>query len=422
MNVVHFADANRFLTPLPTTSEAVERENNTFTVEVKDPDAPVDFYINGEKVLEGDERVEVKRGEKGKHQLILHKIAMSDCGIIEAKTPSNYGDEMITTSCSFDVAKGEERPVIGNVNNVTGIANKDCSWKMPYAVEGVQQSPLEVIVVKDGKELRIGQDVNVNLQGDNISLSVINPKREKSGTYKVILRNAQGQDEKDININIMDKPEPPQSCTVSDVYYDNCIVHWTPPKDDGGTDIKNYIIEALDIDAGTGGKWHEVAQTDSGSDGKIKCTGLHNKHRYRFRARAVNKIGASDPCEMLGDDILIKDPWDEPDKPGTPNVVDWGPNHCDLSWKPPESDGGADITHYEIEYMEKNMGMWEKGKTLSINQVRASGGLIHGTCDGLVEGSEYVFRIKAINKGGPSLPSDPSESMIAKTRYSKFEL
>ena len=29
----------------------------------------------------------------------------------------------------------------------------------------------------------------------------------------------------------------------------------------------------------------------------------------------------------------------------------WGPNHCDLSWKIPDSDGGAPITDYEIEYM-----------------------------------------------------------------------
>lgn len=65
------------------------------------------------------------------------------------------------------------------------------------------------------------------------------------------------------------------------------------------------------------------------------------------------------------------------------------------------------------------MGMWQTGKVLSVDQVRASGGLIHGTCDGLVEGSEYTFRIKAINKGGPSQPSDPSQSMIAKHRFSK---
>ena len=74
-------------------------------------------------------------------------------------------------------------------------------------------------------------------------MDVINPKREKSGTYKVIMKNAQGQCEQDIHVNIMDVPTPPQSVRVSDVYQDNCVVHWAPPKDDGGTDIKKYIVE-----------------------------------------------------------------------------------------------------------------------------------------------------------------------------------
>ena len=65
------------------------------------------------------------------------------------------------------------------------------------------------------------------------------------------------------------------------------------------------------------------------------------------------------------------------------------------------------------------MGMWEKGVTIPAKQIRNVGGMLHGTCPGLVEGNEYVFRIKAVNKGGPSLPSPQSESMIAKTRFSK---
>ena len=66
---------------------------------------------------------------------------------------------------------------------------------------------MEVTVFKDGKELRIGQDVNLNVTGDNIALSVINPKREKSGTYTVVLKNGQGQDERDIVVNIMGTAE-----------------------------------------------------------------------------------------------------------------------------------------------------------------------------------------------------------------------
>ena len=65
------------------------------------------------------------------------------------------------------------------------------------------------------------------------------------------------------------------------------------------------------------------------------------------------------------------------------------------------------------------MGRWTKGKTLSVQEVRMKNGLVHGTIDCLTEGSEYMFRIKAVNKGGPSEPSDPSDSMIAKIRFSK---
>ena len=44
------------MTGLPSGQEVVERESASFTVQVKDPDAPVDFYIAGEKVQEGDPR------------------------------------------------------------------------------------------------------------------------------------------------------------------------------------------------------------------------------------------------------------------------------------------------------------------------------------------------------------------------------
>ncbi|XP_059094392.1 twitchin-like [Tigriopus californicus] len=411
------AHANRFITGLPLSTDVIEREAASFTIEVKDPDAPVEFFIAGQKIAGNDSRVEIKKLEKGRHQLIVNKISMLDDGVIEARTPSNYGDEMLSTTCTFHVAKGEERPEIGRVGPVVGVANKHCNWDVPFQVDGTQQSELEVIVMKDGKELRVGQDINLNLQDGNISLSVNNPKREKSGIYTVILRNGQGEDSRDIEVNIMDKPTPPEQCTVTDVFHDNCVVHWAPPVDDGGTEIKNYVIEAMDVSAG--GQWKTCAKTHTGGERQIKCEGLENKHKYRFRVRALNKIGPSDACEMLGADILIKDPWDEPDKPGTPQIKDWGPDHCDLAWDPPESDGGAEITHYEIEYMEKNMGLWQTGKVLTVDQVKNMGGMIHGTCDGLIEGCEYQFRIKAINKGGPSLPSDPSESIIAKTRFLK---
>ena len=68
--------------------DVIEREKHVFNVEVKDPGAPVDFFINGKKVSKSDERCEYVNLGEGKHQLIIHHIKMEDLGTIEAKESS----------------------------------------------------------------------------------------------------------------------------------------------------------------------------------------------------------------------------------------------------------------------------------------------------------------------------------------------
>ena len=63
------------------------------------------------------------------------------------------------------------------------------------------------------------------------------------------------------------------------------------------------------------------------------------------------------------------------------------------------------------------MGQWVEGKVLTVKEVEEMGKKIKGKIDGLVEGCEYQFRVRAVNKGGPSKPGPPSESMIAKHRF-----
>lgn len=97
-----FSDANKFIKGLPATVDVVEREALTFDVEVKDPEAPVDFYIAGEKIIPGqDERVQVRDLGNGHHQLIVNHVKMGDGGTIEARTPSNCGDgDEVVSSCA----------------------------------------------------------------------------------------------------------------------------------------------------------------------------------------------------------------------------------------------------------------------------------------------------------------------------------
>jgi hypothetical protein len=50
--------------------------------------------------------------------------------------------------------------------------------------------------------------------------------------------------------------------------------------------------------------------------------GLIENHRYRFRVRAVNKEGKSEPLETSGV-YEAKNPFEVPSKPGRPKVKDY---------------------------------------------------------------------------------------------------
>lgn len=56
---------------------------------------------------------------------------------------------------------------------------------------------------------------------------------------------------------------------------------------------------------------------------------------------------------------------------------------------------------------------WEKAAIVSGKDNKA-------TVPGLDENQEYEFRVIAVNKGGESEPSEPSQGVITKPRFSKY--
>lgn len=136
---------------------------------------------------------------------------------------------------------------------------------------------------------------------------------------------------------------------------------------------------------------------------------LTPNHEYKFRVKAVNRYGESDPLETAKT-VVAKNAFDEPTKPGTPEIVDWDKDRADLEWTPPQSDGGAPIEKYVIE-MKGKFGDWEFATEVPADTTK-------GTVTGLKEGQEYQFRVKAINAAGAAT-SDPSQWMTAKARNCK---
>ena len=70
------------------------------------------------------------------------------------------------------------------------------------------------------------------------------------------------------------------------------------------------------------------------------------------------------------------------------------------------------------EFLEKGPNeQWAHGVTIPVEELKMVDGKLRGCCPGLIEGCDYQFRIKAINKGGPSLPSPPSVMTILRTYF-----
>lgn len=230
---------------------------------------------------------------------------------------------------------------------------------------------------------------------------------------------------------MVSKPSKPKGpLEVSDVTAEGCKLKWDKPDDDGGEPVDHYVIERMDVDTG---RWVPCATSKTP---EAEVTGLNEGKDYLFRVKAVNSEGESEPLETAIP-TTAKNPYSkraslsfiysrklrvlnknfnnfarivaEPDAPGKPDLKDWSKQHVDLKWKAPKKDGGAPIEKYIIEKKDQ-YGKWQKAGEVPGNKTE-------GRVEGLIEGQKYQFRVKAVNKGGQSKPSEPSDSLVAKDRY-----
>lgn len=254
----------------------------------------------------------------------------------------------------------------------------------------------------NGKDIDDHEGINIVYEDYRTKLYIPVTKREMNGKLTLTAQNASGQDEATINLNILDKPSPPEGpMKVDDIHSEGCTLSWKPPVDDGGEPIECYQVQKLDM---ASGRWLPVGKTN---DTKMKVNNLEPEHEYKFRVVAVNPEGESDPLESEHS-IVAKNPFDEPDKPGKPEIVDWDKDRVDIQWTPPLNDGGSPVTKYIIEKQADN-GKWQKAGEVPADTTKAS-------IQDLDENTPYTFRVRAVNEAGPGKPSDVSQTVVTKPR------
>ncbi|WP_269939446.1 Ig-like domain-containing protein [Arthrobacter sp. HY1533] len=184
-------------------------------------------------------------------------------------------------------------------------------------------------------------------------------------------RNATGR----IKITIKGHPDAPAKPQVMEEKDQAVLLTWDPPADNGSP-ITKYTV------AWAGG-------TQDCDTNTCTITGLTNATTYKFKVTATNAVGAS----PASPESVEATPDTMPDAPAAP-TTEYGDKSVTVRWVTPVGKFSA-VTKFNVEISPAPAGQNAQKADYVGNSV---------TWTGLDNGTEYQFRVQAINNA-----PDPSE-------------
>lgn len=183
------------------------------------------------------------------------------------------------------------------------VAKEGSTVRITIPVTGIPAPT--VMWKKGGVALGDSGRVSVDSTVMNTTLLIRDCQRSDADKYCLILKNTAGTKESTIDIKVVGKPG---ICTApikfDEITADGITMEWGPPKDDGGSEISNYILEKRQS---TNNKWVTVASAIQKNT--MRVTRLHDGTEYLFRVCAENKYGVGD--FLRSDPVVAKHPFSE---------------------------------------------------------------------------------------------------------------
>ena len=181
-------------------------------------------------------------------------------------------------------------------------------------------------------------------------------------------------------------------------------LRWNTPTNTGGAPIVRYEYRWAES-GGEFGDWMSVAP----AEGSATVRELTNGQTYMFRVRAVNALGngAVVTLEATPSPSTGRGGGGGGGGGGPLQTVPDAPMNLvaeatdaavTLTWDAPQDDGGSEITDYEYRINRRNP--W-----ISIGSTDTT-----HTVTGLVNGTAYVFEVRAVNRIGKSFSSTRAEA------------
>jgi len=326
----------------------------------------------------------------------LHEIFVTKLNI--------SGDKIIYSTF---ITRGEANAIKddgkGNVYVATSgdkdfpVTNRSYSWKVNGGSDAVlfalnyTGGNLTYGTFIGGSAGEVGNDLYLHPSGD-VYLMGTSSSSDFPVTTGAVDNRSKGSGVFISRLNLTLKPSEPANLTVGsgDSYVK---LNWDPPLYDDGHAVTKYKVYR-----GTNESVLSLIFELNSTSTEINDTGLTNGRTHYYYVTAISDIGEGPETNMVN-----ATPLKIPSKPVNLSS-DWGDTWINLTWKPPEDNGGAEISNYSI-FRGINEGTLVRSATI--------GNRTWYKDTGLINGKYYVYAITAHNSVGEG-PLSNSTSDIPK--------
>ncbi|XP_077458045.1 immunoglobulin-like and fibronectin type III domain-containing protein 1 [Stigmatopora argus] len=351
------------------------------------------WYKDGEEIKSNEGMTILKEGSY--HKLQLHKVPEEFAGKYKFEADGRKTEATVVVE---DPPRFDPEELKTFLAPVTVKKGYKATFKLAY----VGRLPIKVQWFLEGEELSDEANVKLEMSEGSTRLLLIKLQRKDSGEVKLKLKNEFGIAEAITQLVVLDKPSPPMGpLEIAEASSSAIEIKWRPPKDAGGCQIANYILERQQVGRNT---WKKVGPI--GPLAKYRDPDVDHGRRYCYRIRVETLMGTS---EMMETEDIQAGTKAYPGPPSPPKVASAFKDCINLSWSPPANTGGTSIVGYNLEKRKKGSNLW--GQVNPPEQlIRAKAYAVKD----VVEGMEYEFRVSAINNSGAGEFSTPSDFVFAR--------
>uniref|UniRef100_A0A3Q3AXU0 Myosin-binding protein H n=1 Tax=Kryptolebias marmoratus TaxID=37003 RepID=A0A3Q3AXU0_KRYMA len=157
----------------------------------------------------------------------------------------------------------------------------------------------EVIWTKNGQALDIKR-VNIRSTDKDSILFIRAAERDDSGVYDMSVKVEGFEDKASVTLQIVELPGAPSSVKIVDTWGFNVALEWTPPTDNGNTEITGYTVQKADKKTGD---WFTVLEHYHRLNATISDLIMGNT--YKFRVFSENKCGMSENAAITKGEAKI---------------------------------------------------------------------------------------------------------------------